>query len=48
MIPMSEEDKHSRLDVACELADGTKIDIEVQVVNYGNMGGLSTTGPTSI
>jgi predicted transposase/invertase (TIGR01784 family) len=37
MIPQSEEEKLSRLDVACELATGELIDVEVQVVNYNNM-----------
>ena len=36
-IPQSEEDKLSRLDVACELDTGEYIDVEVQVVNYHNM-----------
>ena len=37
MIPQSEEEKLSRLDVACELDTGELIDVEVQVVNYNNM-----------
>jgi len=36
-IPQNEEDKLSRLDVACELDTGEYIDVEVQVVNYHNM-----------
>ena len=36
-IPQSEEEKLSRLDVACELDTGEYIDVEVQVVNYHNM-----------
>lgn len=36
-IPQSEEDKLSRLDVACELDTGEYIDVEVHVVNYHNM-----------
>ena len=36
-IPQNEEDKLSRLDVACELDTGEYIDVEVQVVNYQNM-----------
>jgi len=37
MIPQSEEEKLSRLDVACELDTGELVDVEVQVVNYNNM-----------
>lgn len=37
MIPQSEEEKLSRLDVACELDTGELIDVEVQVINYNNM-----------
>ncbi len=37
MIPQSEEEKLSRLDVACELDTGEFIDVEVQVINYNNM-----------
>lgn len=37
MIPQSEEEKLSRLDVACELDSGELIDVEVQVINYNNM-----------
>lgn len=37
IIPQSEEEKLSRLDVACELDTGERIDVEVQVVNYHNM-----------
>jgi predicted transposase/invertase (TIGR01784 family) len=36
-IPQNEEDKLSRLDVACELDTGEYVDVEVQVVNYQNM-----------
>ena len=37
IIPQTEEEKLSRLDVACELDTGERIDVEVQVVNYHNM-----------
>ncbi|WP_294160413.1 Rpn family recombination-promoting nuclease/putative transposase [uncultured Selenomonas sp.] len=37
LIPQSEEEKLSRLDVACELDTGELVDVEVQVVNYNNM-----------
>ncbi|MCI6085208.1 MAG: Rpn family recombination-promoting nuclease/putative transposase [Selenomonas sp.] len=36
-IPQNEEEKLSRLDVACELDTGEYVDVEVQVVNYQNM-----------
>ena len=36
-IPQNEEEKLSRLDVACELDTGEYIDVEVQIVNYQNM-----------
>ena len=38
MIPQNANEKLTRLDVACELDTGEFVDVEVQVVNYHNMG----------
>ncbi len=37
MLPDGDEGKLSRLDVVCELDNGTLVDVEVQVVNERNM-----------
>lgn len=37
MTPETEEEKMTRLDVACRLDTGEQVDVEVQVVNYNNM-----------